>query len=249
MEFRLFPFPSGTLITPFFKHEDSGRFTRYFHKVGSDQPREINVSLSHGEIVIDGPESEIRIIQKPNRRQILSYLSRHDFCSEFNHYVRRTVVVPTFPMSQEEALIKTIIRQVIRAKQARTLFSRFACSFGCRVAGAFCFPCRKRLLNISVEQLRMIGLGMKAERIHRALPLLPQEGLSDFSMLGGIGNWSNQVMRVETLCDYSNYPFWDMSGFAIEQKLGLHLQDIVRTEPILAAGLYVYAASFLESRL
>jgi hypothetical protein len=47
--------------------------------------------------------------------------------------------------------------------------------------------------------------------------------------------------------DYRHYPFWDKSGDAIRQRFDIDLPRLARSDSALAADLYIYCASMIES--
>ena len=62
------------------------------------------------------------------------------------------------------------------------------------------------------------------------------------------GAWSQAVIAVELRKDYQEYPFWDKSGEAMQRRFGIDLSIIAGKDRALAADLYVYGASLMESQ-
>lgn len=246
MQFRIFPIPTIDMCTPFiFTPHNS--FSRYYYDNENNLKKlKIRLDVSSSRINIKGcNEHEILGLRKPIRENIIDYINRCDAIDQnFKKFILKTNVIPTYPLSKEEALIKTIIRQIISSQQAKKLFSDFIKKFGVNKNGIFGFPTKQKLIKISVEELKKIGLGLKAERINKGIHLLNNK---NFNEINGIGPWSIEVLDAEINKDYMYYPFWDKSGEKILKICGIDLVRIKRRDIELAGDLYIYGASFLET--
>ena len=115
--------------------------------------------------------------------------------------------------SIEEALFKSIIRQVITAKQAKKIIHRFVTEFGkCyeyEGITCYCFPSASDVVEISQERLISCGLGFKAQRLKSIAEGILDYGLyisssvsanlSTLKEMKGIGEWTAR----SSLCDFT----------------------------------------------
>ncbi|MCP4631898.1 MAG: hypothetical protein GY855_03150 [candidate division Zixibacteria bacterium] len=249
MEFRIFPYPEKGICTPFVIDNKNGLFIRGFsdrfnkHKV-------VIKYLSKCNVMTTGiPSKNIIGTKLPNRRMILKLLKdSENINSEFYSYVKNTFVIPTFPINIEEALVKTVIRQVITVKQAKLLYSSFIKQFGSMDNGIYYFPNCEQLKAINIKNLKKLGLGFKADRIYHGLRMLKRAKIDELDRIHGIGTWSQKILEVETKKSYSYYPFWDLSGFKIKKVCGIDVQALSMINCKLAGDIYIYASSFMEYR-
>jgi 3-methyladenine DNA glycosylase/8-oxoguanine DNA glycosylase len=144
-----------------------------------------------------------------------------------------------------EAFVKTVIRQIVAAKTAKRVFSDFIERYGYHRAGAYDFPSPAGLRSLRASDLRLLGLGFRADRIVNGFGCAIAGETEWWRQVPGIGPWSQQVLTVETKKDYSFYPFGDRSGLRIKAVCGIALEDISRTDSELAGDLYVYGSAFL----
>lgn len=245
MEFRLFPHPSTDVCTPYVYDKKRNCYSRYAYS-GSSMILISIVPQNKGyDVLSEGWDIE-RIIgrRKPNRDMIIDYCSRIKGNKNFVNFVKNTCVTPTFPLSLEEAFVKTVIRQLISAKQAKRLFSNFVEKFGYKKRVIYCFPNQKYFKNATIKDLNKIGLGFKATRILHGIKMLKSK---DITAIDGIGPWSKEILEVETKRDYSLYPFWDKSGIKIKEYCGIDLLKLSEKNSELAGDIYIYSASYLES--
>jgi len=248
MEFRLYPHPTDSICTPFVYVRKQNAYSRYFFVSSSINLISITNQVNSSCItVVGGDEKTIIGKRRPNREMILDYLLHYECASDnFSDYVKNTCVIPTFPLSKEEAFVKTIIRQIINAKQAKRMFSNFVKKFGYKKGGLYSFPSLGGLERVSIYDFKKFGLGFKAERMWLGIKMLEAIGEDDFIQINGIGSWSKNILEVEIHKDYSFYPFWDKSGEKIKKNYGIDLIKIGRKSKKLAGDLYVYAASYME---
>jgi len=248
MEFKLYPHPEDGICTPFIKVPERNVYSRYFNHNSSKRVVSImNKKESSFFSIIGCDEKKIIGERRVDRKVILDYLLQVQSVScEFLDYVMNTYVLPTFPISKEEAFIKTVIRQVISARQAKRVFSEFVKKFGYKKNGLYGFPTLEQLEKITINDLRKIGLGFKAERISSGINMLKRIRTGEFVQIDGIGRWSKAVLAVEAHKDYSFYPFWDKSGEKIKTNCGVDLVKIAQESEDLAGDIYVYAASYME---
>jgi hypothetical protein len=249
MEFRLFPHPKNGDCTPFVAARN-GSFARYCNAENGHRklvPISFVSDCSTVEIVGD-EDFRVTGFRRPDRRKVLSYLERNS-SGGLRQYVDSTYVLPTYAPTAEEAFIKTVIRQVIRADHARALFSKFVNRHGYVMNGVHGFPTLPTLAEVPAAAYRDGRLGFKAGRLHAGLECLAMQGPGALASVRGLGAWSQSVIAVELGKDYQEYPFWDKSGEAIQQRFGIDLSVVARRDRVLAADLYIYGASLIESQI
>lgn len=249
MEFRLYPHPTDGICTPFVYIREQNTYSRYVFVGSSIYLISITNKVNSSDItVVGGDEKTIIGERRPNREMILDYLLHYESVSNnFLDYIKNTYVVPTFPLSKEEAFVRTIIRQIINAKQAKIMFSNFVKKFGYKKDGLYSFPSLEQLERVSIYDFKKFGLGFKAERMCLGIRMLKTIGEDEFIRMNGIGPWSKNILEVEIHKDYWFYPFWDKSGEKIKKNYGIDLIKIAQKSKELASDLYVYAASHMES--
>jgi hypothetical protein len=190
----------------------------------------------------------------PDREHLTKWLRQQTGINEdFRDYVREMLVVPTFSMCAAEALTKVFMRQIVTARQARRMFSDFVEGFGYRKGDVVGFPPPERVQRLGSTDFRDIGLGFRAERLVKSLGRLKGFQVSNLTDLleadvPGIGPWSRAILAVESARDYSHYPFEDKSGTAIRSLTGANVAAVAHDDLQLAADVYVYGASYVESR-
>lgn len=249
MEFRLYPHPTDGICTPFVYIREQNAYSRYFFVGSSINLISITYKVNSSYItIVGGDEKTIIGERRPNREMILEYLLHCESVSEnFLDYIKNTCVIPTFPLSKEEAFVKTIIRQIINAKQAKKMYSNFVKEFGYNKGKLYSFPSLEQLERVSICDFKKFGLGFKAERMWLGIKMFKTIGEDKFTQMNGIGPWSKNILEVEIHKDYSFYPFWDKSGDKIKKNCGIDLIKIARKSRKIAGDLYLYAASYLES--
>lgn len=249
MEFRLYPHPTDDICTPYVYTRGQNVYSRYFFVSSSMNLISIINKVDSSYITVVGGDEKIIIgKRKPNREMISDYLLHHNSVSdELLGYIKNTCVIPTFTLSKEEAFVKTIIRQIINAKQAKRMFSNFVKKFGYKKDGIYSFPNLEQLEKLSIYDFKKFGLGLKAERMWQGIKTLRTDGKDKFIQMNGIGPWSKNILEVEMHKDYSFYPFWDKSGAKIKKFCGIDLVKIARKSKKLAGDLYIYAVSYMES--
>lgn len=247
MAVRLFPEPAHG-CTPFVLKD--GVYQRYLHVDGKWHLLRLDSRRSHPRFATQDLEWHQRM---PNREMVAAWLRRQVGISrDFRHYVDTTVVVPTFSMCAAEALTRVFMRQIVTARQARRMFSDFVQGYGYLRDGVIGFPAPERFRRLSPDDFRGVGLGFRSERLVQAAASLRSfempslGGLLDEG-IPGIGPWSRAVLAVEAARDYSRYPFEDKSGAAINALTGADVLALATVDRRLAADLYVYGASYVES--
>jgi DNA-3-methyladenine glycosylase II len=123
-----------------------------------------------------------------------------------------------------EAVGAAIVRQVIRATQARVLYHRLCSDLGPTVGDDLHgFPRPDEVAACDLELLVAVGLGFKAKTLQRAAEVFALEPGLEFSelnadelvdrMLGikGIGGWTAQVAACDYRNDWDCYPFEDLA--------------------------------------
>lgn len=246
MECRLFPTPTADMCTPYVATEPGCRFERLVWHEGRTSI--VGISCKGLQATTEGYEPA-RIVgdRTPDRETLVTWINGQEHVSgDFRRFIARTLVVPTYAWSPEEAFVRTVIRQVVRASQAKRLYSLFIKRFGVHDGVRYGLGACSELAQASPRELEKIGLGFKARRISTGLQVISTGALRSWSQVRGIGQWSERVLAVETLRDYCHYPFEDLSGQRIEITCGVSLKRARAHSIQLAADLYVYGASFLE---
>jgi len=245
MEYRLYPNPIKDICTPFVYDKNHKKYLRYFL---NPNPQLVVIRNNEIGINITGCNREQIVgCGMPQRELLINYVEVRCICTDdFIDYLKNTHVVPTFPLSKEEAFVKTVIRQIISATQARKLFSKFVRIFGYEKNGIYGFPDSTMAIKVPLEDLEQIGLGFRAKRILSGLKMIRDGG--EITQLSGIGPWSKCILEVELNRNYSLYPFWDKSGKRIKEVCGIDLKSIARDNRVIAGGIYLYAASYLETK-
>ncbi|MGC5055041.1 hypothetical protein ACLQ2S_26755 [Micromonospora sp. DT48] len=126
-----------------------------------------------------------------------------------------------------EALATAIIRQVIRAAQARKLYREFCRRFGDRIALSeeielFAFPSPERVLAISDDGFTESGMAFKRRALrHTAAAFLAQQSswselapsvlVKELQAVPGIGPWSAGAAVADWSHDWSLYPHGDLA--------------------------------------
>jgi hypothetical protein len=245
MEYRLYPNPINDICTPFVYDKSHKKYLRYFL---NPNPQLVVVQNNGVGINVTGCTPEQIIGREiPQRELFINYIKAHCICTDdFMDYLKNTYIVPTFPLSEEEAFVKTVIRQIISAAQARKLFSNFVRIFGYEKNGIYGFPNSAMTIKVSLKDLEQLGLGFRAKRILSGLKMIRDGG--EITELRGIGPWSKCILEVELNRNYSLYPFWDKSGKRIKEVCGIDLKSIAQDNGAIAGSIYLYAASYLETK-
>lgn len=131
--------------------------------------------------------------------------------------------------SLEEAVMKAIIRQVIRASHAKRLIHDFVTTFGMpfdrrRYPNHHLFPTADRIRSLSERTLRKAGLGFKARHVRSAIDSLQDESVRATIMdsrpadavplleaIPGVGPWTARVAVSDFAADWSLYPVSDLA--------------------------------------
>lgn len=247
MAVRLFPEPTHG-CTPFVLK--NGMYQRYLHVDGKWHLVRLDSRSRNPRFASQNSEWRQRM---PEREQLATWLRRQKgISSDFRDYVGATMVVPTFSMCAAEALTRVFMRQIVTARQARRMFSDFVEGFGYRKEGVVGFPSPERIRRLRPDDFMRVGLGFRAKRLVDAIACLQSFEISSLGYLlqeevPGIGPWSRAILAVEATRDYSSYPFEDKSGAAINMLTGADVAVVAQLDLKLAADLYVYGASYVES--
>jgi DNA-3-methyladenine glycosylase II len=126
-----------------------------------------------------------------------------------------------------DAMATAIVRQVIRASQARRLYREFSRSFGFRIAlsadtDIHAFPSPNRVLALSDEDFTQSGMAFKKRPLRHAaeaflsrgstwLELAPAVLVKELQTVGGIGPWSAGAAVADWSNDWSLYPYGDLA--------------------------------------
>jgi DNA-3-methyladenine glycosylase II len=125
------------------------------------------------------------------------------------------------------AIATSIIRQVIRADQARKLYRRFCDSFGEQVAmpdGSLysLLPSPTAVLALSDGSFGDIGMAFKARPLRHAAAafsergeewsrLKPSELIDQLAGVRGVGDWTARATVADWSNDWSFYPYGDLA--------------------------------------
>ena len=242
MEFNLYPRPTLELVTPFVFDSNTKEFCRLFkHK---NEIKKITVKSKNEKFYINGIKKEKLFGKRiPDRKKLLNYLKKRS-SKEFLNYIENNLILPSFSLSPEEALVRTIIKQLISAKQARRLISIFIQTFGYYKDNLYFFPNIDDIKEIKISELQKLGFGFKAERIINGINQFNTD--KNFSNIKGIGKWSKEILNVELNKDFCYYPFWDISSNKINKLLGFNPLTIALRNRELAGDLHLYSLSFFE---
>lgn len=242
MEFSLYPCPTNDIVTPFVYSKTKKEYSRLF-KDGA-KFKTVKIKFENGNVMLDGLDEE-RLFGKriPERDKLLEFVKARSSW-EFIEYVENNYVMPAFALSPEEALVRTIIKQVISARQAKKLMSDFIKAFGSFSQDMYAFPSKEQIESIEVDKLQKMGLGFKSKRIVASVAGLDLS--ESYTKIPGIGRWSAEMLNVEFNKDYCYYPFWDISSDKISRLLGFDTRQICDSNRKLAADLHLYSLSYFE---
>lgn len=240
---RLYPQPDADLVTPF--HTDDGLVYQRLVEVGDhDQPTTWTYDLDGaGEIRLNGAEPTWRL---PDRPTVLSAARRSnnraliEFCSCY-------AVAPAFSPWANEAVARIVVRQVVRACHARRVWARLIRDHGLRREHLFGFLDQTRLSALTTTDYEALGLGFRAARLEELMRAIGQSDWAVPTGCRGFGPWSRAVLAVEAARDYSIYPMDDLSGSAVSALFGVDLVSLQSGAPVIAADIYLYGVSYLES--
>ncbi len=243
MEFNLYPSPSFGVVTPFVFNSERKEFCRLF-RIKNDI-KTITVKYKNEKLLIKGLKKEKLFGRRmPDRDKLLSYIKKKS-SKEFVNYVENNFILASFSLSKEEALVRTIIKQVISAKQAKKLLSLFIKTYGYYDNSLYSFPSIDDIKKIKVDELRKMGFGFKSHRIIDSINQLNNN--ENISNIKGIGKWSKEILDVELNKDFYYYPFWDISSNKINKLLGFNPTSVSLKNRNLAADLHLYSLSFFEA--
>ncbi|MCI4064514.1 hypothetical protein MRQ36_18680 [Micromonospora sp. R77] len=126
-----------------------------------------------------------------------------------------------------DALATAVVRQVIRAGQARKLYREFSDRFGPRVAlsdgtDIHAFPSAERVLTLSDADFTESGMAFKAKPLRRAARAFLAEGtnwatldprvlVKELQTVPGIGPWSAGAAVADWSNDWTLYPYGDLA--------------------------------------
>jgi len=126
-----------------------------------------------------------------------------------------------------DALATAIIRQVIRAAQAKKLYRAFCDAYGQQVAlpggrSYAAFPVPSVVLGLSAEQFALVGMAFKRRPLQRAAEaflscgdawtqLSPAVLTKELQAVPGIGAWTAGAAVADWSNDWSLYPYADLA--------------------------------------
>lgn len=125
-----------------------------------------------------------------------------------------------------DAIATSIVRQVIRAGQARKLYREFSRVHGEQVptpvGEALLFPTPETVLSLSDDEFARLGMAFKRRPLRAAataylelgtkwLELAPADLVAEIQSVPRIGPWTAGATVADTTNDYSLYPFADLA--------------------------------------
>lgn len=125
-----------------------------------------------------------------------------------------------------DAIGTAVIRQVVRASQAKQLYQRFCETYGPRLAGAgdghALFPPAETVAGLRDEQFASVGLSFKREPLREAAAaylehrlrwpgLAPGALVRDLQQVRRIGPWTAGAAVADFSNDFTCYPYADLA--------------------------------------
>lgn len=125
-----------------------------------------------------------------------------------------------------DAIGTAIIRQVVRADQAKRLYQRFCETYGPRISGVgdrhALFPPAETVAELRDEQFRSVGLSFKRTPLREAAAaylehrlrwpgLPPGELVSELQQVRRIGPWTAGAAVADFTNDFTCYPYADLA--------------------------------------
>jgi len=125
-----------------------------------------------------------------------------------------------------DAIGTAVIRQVVRASQAKRLYQRFCETYGPRITGAddmpALFPPAETVAELRDEQFASVGLSFKRQALRDAAaayldhrtrwPCLPPgELVSELLQIRRIGPWTAGAAVADFTNDFTCYPYADLA--------------------------------------
>jgi len=150
MDFRLFPHPEPGMCTPYADMDEGCHFGRLVWE--GERLKRVKLDFveeDHHVRVTGADEARIVGARRPDRARLIEYCDQQPCDGGFLKYVLNTVVVPTFSYTIEEAFVRAVIKQVIRASHAKRLISEFIRRYGRCQDGWYAFPRFEDLAGVS----------------------------------------------------------------------------------------------------
>lgn len=121
-----------------------------------------------------------------------------------------------------EAIATAIIRQVIRADQARLMYQRFTDAHGRRAESGRIFPAPEVVLALADEVFAELGMAFKRDPLRAAAQavldhgekweqLRPIDLVDELQSVPRIGPWTAGTAVADFTGDFSLYPYGDMA--------------------------------------
>lgn len=139
-----------------------------------------------------------------------------------------------------EAVATAIIRQVIRADQARLMYRRFTTTLGEAIGNgrAHVFPTPETVLTVTDAQFHHLGMAFKGRPLRAAAEAYAQVGtkwndlpaadlVEELQTVPRIGPWTAGAAVADHTGDFSHYPYGDMAvrKYARQAAPSLDLPD------------------------
>lgn len=245
MVFRIFPGAATDLVTPFRWDPRHGAYVRL---VGNGRHKaSIAIGMVDGAVVVEGPDWAKRAVAGqplaawPSLRPSLGPRTS----IAFRRFVQTTLVVPTFSATPWEAYVRVVLRQVVRAGEAKRRLSRLAMNLGPTSGYAVGMPTPSQLRAVGHTRLVRLGMGFRAACLIRGSRAFDEHGQRRSSgPLPGIGPWSAKVLTSDLTHRLDQYPMDDLSGEKIRKTCGL---DLTAVPSPFRGDLYAYGAAFMET--
>lgn len=121
-----------------------------------------------------------------------------------------------------EAVATAIIRQVIRADQARLMYQRFTGTYGEPAGAGQVFPAPEVVLALTDEAFTELGMAFKRDPLRAAAQAMldhgekweqvpPADLVAELQAVPRIGPWTAGATVADFTGDFSLYPYGDMA--------------------------------------
>ena len=136
---------------------------------------------------------------------------------------------PIISATPFEGLVRSVVKQVIRAETARMLMAKITKTIGRRIDAegfsAYSFPTAAEMASVSISELKALGLGYKAELLktlsedtaNGELDLLSMKNAEDDEIVArlvsykGVGSWTARAFAADGLGRLDLYPMEDIN--------------------------------------
>jgi len=135
---------------------------------------------------------------------------------------------PVVSATPFEGLVRSVVKQVIRAESARLLMSRITTDLGQRIhvdgICAYSFPTPTEMACVQIDRLKALGLGYKASLLKTLSAHIANQELDLVSMMK-----ADEAEIVSSLTQYKGIGSWTARAFAAD---GLGRLDLYPTKDV-----------------